>query len=329
MRKSAKRAAGSHFLSNIEVKAIKTAFLFSGQGAQYSGMMRDIAERHTAAKEVFDIADKTLGRSIGKLCFEGAQDDLNLTHNTQPCVLAADLAAYKALEASGITPEAVAGFSLGEYAALVAAGVIDMNDVFSLIQKRADLMQDAVPIGKGAMAAVMKLPAGEVRALCEEVEGYVVPANYNCPGQTVVSGEADAVDRLCELAREKKIRAMKLPVSAPFHCDMMRPAAENLKEPLRKTLFSPPGIPVYMNVDAGRETNPDIIREKLIAQTRSPVRWEETLRNMAGDGVDTFIEVGPGKTLSGFVKKTLKDGVQVFNVTDADTLDAVIGAWRE
>ena len=308
---------------------MKTAFLFSGQGAQYSGMMKDIAERYTAAKEVFGIADKTLGRSISGLCFEGAQDALDLTHNTQPCVLAADLAAYRALEASGITPEAVAGFSLGEYAALVAAGVIDGNDVFPLIQKRADLMQDAVPVGKGAMAAVMKLPVEEVQALCEEVEGYVVPANYNCPGQIAVSGEADAVDRLCELAREKKIRAMKLPVSAPFHCDMMRPAAENLQEPLRKTPFSPPRIPVYMNVDAGRETSPDIIREKLIAQARSPVRWEETLRNMAGDGVDTFVEVGPGQTLSGFVKKTLKEGARVFHVTDADTLKTVIDALRE
>lgn len=308
---------------------MKTAFIFSGQGSQYSGMMKDIAERYTAAKEVFDIADKTLGRSISNLCFEGTQDDLNLTHNTQPCVLAADLAAYKALEASGIIPEAVAGFSLGEYAALVAAGVIDINDVFPLIQKRADLMQDAVPVGRGAMAAVMKLTAEEVQALCEEVEGYVAPANYNCPGQIVVSGEADAVDRLCALAKGKKIRVMKLPVSAPFHCDLMRPAAENLKAPLQKTLFSSPGIPVYMNVDARQEASPNRIREKLIAQAQSPVRWEETLRNMVDDGVDAFVEAGPGKTLSGFVKKTFQEGVQVFNVTDADTLDAVIGALKE
>lgn len=308
---------------------IKTAFIFSGQGAQYPGMMKDIAEKFATAQEVFDIADKTLGRGVGHLCFEGTQDDLNLTHNTQPCVLAADLAAYKALEASGITPEAVAGFSLGEYAALVAAGVIDINGVFPLIQKRADLMQDAVPVGKGAMAAVMRLTAEEVLALCEEVEGYAAPANYNCPGQIVVSGEADAVDRLCALARERKIRAAKLPVSAPFHCGLMGSAAENLKEPLRKTPLSPPNIPVYMNVDARREESPDRIREKLIAQARLPVRWEETLRNMAGDGIDTFVEVGPGKTLSGFVKKTFTEGVRVFHVTDADTLNVVIGALKE
>lgn len=308
---------------------MKTAFLFSGQGAQYPGMMRDIAGRYAAAKEVFDIADKTLGRGIGRLCFEGTQDELNLTHNTQPCVLAADLAAYKALEASGIRPEAVAGFSLGEYAALVAAGVIGLNDVFPLVQKRADLMQDAVPVGQGAMAAVMKLTAEEVRALCEEAEGYVAPANYNCPGQIVVSGEADAVDRLCALARGRKIRAAKLAVSAPFHCDLMRPAAERLKEPLQKILLSPPGIPVYMNVDAQREASPDIIREKLIAQARSPVRWEETLRNMVDDGVDTFVEAGPGATLSGFVKKTFREGVRVFSVTDVDTLSAAVDALKE
>lgn len=312
-----------------EVTAIKTAFIFSGQGAQYPGMMRDIAGRCAAAKEVFDLADRTLGRSISGLCFEGTQDDLNLTHNTQPCVLAADLAAYKALEASGITPEAAAGFSLGEYAALVAAGVIDINDVFPLIQRRADLMQEAVPVGKGAMAAVMRLTAEEVLALCEEAGGYVAPANYNCPGQVVVSGEADAVDRLCALAKERKIRAAKLPVSAPFHCSLMEPAAENLKEPLRKTPLSPPRVPVYMNVDAKRETDPDRIREKLAAQARSPVRWEETLRNMVDDGIDTFIEAGPGNTLSGFVKKTFQEAVRVFNVTGADTLDAVIDALKE
>ena len=312
-----------------EVRVIKTAFIFSGQGAQYPGMMKDIAGRCAAAKEVFDLADRTLGRSIGGLCFEGTQDDLNLTHNTQPCVLAADLAAYKALEASGITPEAAAGFSLGEYAALVAAGVIDINDVFPLIQRRADLMQEAVPVGKGAMAAVMRLTAEEVLALCEEVEGYVAPANYNCPGQIVVSGEADAVDRLCALAKERKIRAAKLPVSAPFHCGLMEPAAENLKEPLRKTPFSPPRVPVYMNVDAKRETDPERIRVKLAAQARSPVRWEETLRNMVDDGIDTFIEAGPGNTLSGFVKKTFQEAVRVFNVTGADTLDAVIDALKE
>ena len=307
---------------------MKTAFIFSGQGAQYPGMMKDIAEHSAEARTVFDIADKTLGRSIRGLCFDGAQEDLNLTHNTQPCVLAADLAAFKAITAAGVKPDAAAGFSLGEYAALVAAGVIDIKDVFQLIQQRADFMQEAVPVGKGAMAAVMKQSAEEVEALCKEVDGYVIPANYNCPGQIVVSGETEAVDKRCEIAKERKIKAVKLAVSAPFHCEMMAPAAENLKGPLAKTQFSVPSVPVYLNVDAKPETDPKAIREKLIQQAKSPVHWEETLRNMAEDGVDTFIELGPGKTLSGFVKKTFGGEVRFFNVTDAETLKAAIEAVR-
>ena len=300
------------------------AFLFSGQGAQYPGMMKDLSGEYADAKEVFDIADNVLDRGISALCFDGMQEELNLTHNTQPCVLASDLAAYKAISAEGIRPDAVAGFSLGEYAALVAAGVIDIGDVFPLIQKRADYMQEAVPVGKGAMAAVMKLPADEVKALCDEVKGYVIPANYNCPGQIVVSGETEAVDRLCKLAKERRIKAMKLAVSAPFHCEMMKPAAENLKGPLNGAKFSIPKIPVYMNVDAQPENNPEIIREKLVQQAMSPVRWEEILRNMAEEGIDTFVELGPGKTLASFVKKTFGEGMRFFNVTNLDTLKTTI-----
>ncbi len=307
---------------------MKIAFIFSGQGAQYPGMMKDIAEQSPEAKDIFSIADQSLGRSVSGLCFEGTQEELNLTHNTQPCVLAADLAAYKAVSAAGIKPDAVAGFSLGEYAALVAAGVVDINDVFPLIQKRADFMQEAVPVGKGAMAAVMKLSAAEVEELCKETEGYVIPANYNCPGQIVVSGEAEAVDRLLETAKDRKIRAMKLAVSAPFHCEMMAPAAEKLEQPLAETKFNTPSVPVYMNVDAQPESDPGAIRAKLILQAKSPVRWEETLRNMAAAGIDTFIELGPGKTLSGFVKKTFGEEVRFFNVTDAETLQAAVEAVR-
>lgn len=305
---------------------MKTAFIFSGQGAQYPGMMKDIAVECSEAKEVFDIADQTLVRKISELCFEGSQEELNLTHNTQPCVLASDLAAYKAIMAVGIRPDAVAGFSLGEYAALVAAGVIDIKDVFPLIQKRADFMQEAVPVGNGAMAAVMKQTAEEVQALCDEVDGYVIPANYNCPGQIVVSGEAEAIDTLYEIAKERKIRAMKLAVSAPFHCEMMEPAVEKLEEPLKETSFYVPTIPVYMNVDAKKELNPESIREKLLLQAKSPVRWEQTLRNMADDGIDTFIELGPGKTLTSFVKKTFsgEDSIQYYNVTDIESLKETV-----
>ena len=310
---------------------MKVAFLFSGQGAQYTGMMKDIAEKSEKAKNIFSIADETLGRSISKLCFEGAQEELNLTHNTQPCVLAADLAAYAAINEKGIQPAAVAGFSLGEYAALVAARAIDLNDVFPVVQKRADYMQEAVPIGKGAMAAVMKLSDTEVEDLCAEVEGYVAPANFNCPGQIVVSGEAEAVDKLLGIAKERKIRAMKLAVSAPFHCEMMNPAAENLRVPLSTITFSAPVVPVYMNVDAEAENEPKRIHEKLILQAKSPVRWEKTLRNMYAAGIDTFIELGPGKTLSGFVKKTFTNGkeISIYNVTDHETLETTITALKE
>ncbi len=310
---------------------MKIAFLFSGQGAQYAGMMKDIAGKSEKAKNVFRIADETLGRSISELCFEGTQEELNLTHNTQPCVLAADLAAYAAVTEKCIQPAAVAGFSLGEYAALVAAGVIDIKDVFPVVQKRADYMQEAVPVGKGAMAAVMKLSDAEVEDLCSEVEGYVAPANFNCPGQIVVSGESEAVDKLLGLTKERKIRATKLAVSAPFHCEMMNSAAESLRVPLSTITFSLPAVPVYMNVDAEAENESEKILEKLILQAKSPVRWEKTLRNMYAAGIDTFIELGPGKTLSGFVKKTFTsgEGVSIYNVTDQETLETTITALKE
>lgn len=308
---------------------MKTAFLFSGQGAQYTGMMKDIVQENQAAQTVFDLADRTLGRCISSLCFEGPQDDLNLTHNTQPCVLAADLAAYAAITSYGIQPDAVAGFSLGEYGALTAAGVIFMENVFPLIQKRADFMQDAVPVGEGAMAAVMKLAADDVIALCSEMRGYVEPANYNCPGQIVVSGEYHAVEQLVQTAKQRKIRVMILPVSAPFHCKMMGPAAERLKAPLVEINLLSASVPVYMNVDGKPSDKPDEIIEKLIEQTKSPVHWEETIRNMYLDGIDTFIELGPGKTLSGFVKKTLpEESVNIYNVTDQLSLESTVMAMK-
>ena len=308
---------------------MKTAFLFSGQGAQYPSMMKDISCWSIAAKEVFDVADRTLNRSISSLCFEGTQEELNLTHNTQPCVLAADLAAYAAIIETGIEPDAVAGFSLGEYAGLVAANAIRIENVFPLIQQRADFMQEAVPVGLGAMAAIMKLTNDEVISLCSEVNGYVISANYNCPGQIVVSGEAEAIDKVLEIAKERKIRAIKLSVSAPFHCDMMSPAAERLRVPIHNTHISTPTIPIYMNVDAKPELDIQKIKEKLIAQAKSPVLWEQTLINMFNDGITTFIELGPGKTLSGFVKKTLGDKVESYHITDISTLQETENALRK
>ena len=307
---------------------MKTAFLFSGQGAQYPGMMKDITEVSKAAREVFDIADRILHRSVSDLCFNGTPEELSLTHNTQPCVLAADLAAYAAISEEGIRPDAVAGFSLGEYAALVAANVINAEDAFPLVQQRADYMQEAVSIGEGAMAAIMKLSEEEVKDLCKETEGYAIPANYNCPGQIVISGETKAIDRILELAKERKVRAIKLSVSAPFHCEMMAPAAEKLIIPLNNISLKKPDVSIYMNVDAMPETDTQQIREKLIDQAKSPVYWEQTIRNMYQDGVDTFIELGPGKTLSGFVKKTLGEDVRICHVTDLETLKETVNTMR-
>lgn len=305
---------------------MKIAFMFSGQGAQFPGMMKDLCEAEPAAREVFDTADRALGRSISGLCFEGTQEDLNLTHNTQPCVLAADLAAAMALRAHGVTCDGAAGFSLGEYAALAYAGSIPMDEVFEIIQYRADSMQDAVAPGKGAMAAMLGGTPEQVEAVCAAVtEGYVVAANYNCPTQTVISGETAAVDQAIALAREIRIRGKKLAVSAPFHCALMEPAAKKLETLFSEKHFEAPAIPVYMNVDAAVNTDADSIPGLLVSQAMSPVHWAQTLRNMQADGFDTFIECGPGRTLSGLAAKTL-EGATILRVGDEQTLSETLAS---
>ena len=305
----------------------RIAFLFSGQGAQTPGMMKDIVDSSEKARAIFDKADAILQRSIADLTFNGTQEDLNLTHNTQPCMIAAELAAYEALIENGIKPDAVAGFSLGEYAALAAAGALSAEDALKVIQIRADAMQEAVPVGQGAMAAVTKQDAETVQALCEEAGGYVIPVNYNCPGQIVVSGENDAVDRLIEIAKTRKIRTVKLAVSAPFHCALMAPAAEKLAEAFKSITFNKPALPCYSNVDAKPYAEDADIAEQLCTQAKSPVLWEQTLRNMATDGVDVFVEVGPGTTLSKFVAKTLGE-VKIFSVNSLEGLNSCIEGLR-
>lgn len=305
---------------------MKIAFLFSGQGAQYPGMMKDLYDAEPAVKAVFDCADKALGRSISGLCFEGTQEDLNLTHNTQPCMLAADLAAAMALDAHGIRPDVVAGFSLGEYAALAYAGCIDVGEAFEMVQIRADAMQEAVAPGEGAMAAMVGGSPEQIEEICAKVTaGYVVPANYNSPVQTVVSGTTAGVDQAIEIAAEAGIRSMKLAVSAPFHCALLEPAARRLEELFPNKTFADPTIPVYMNVNAKIAENGAVVPELLVQQAMSPVRWVQTLQQMYADGVDTFIECGPGKTLTGLVKKTLKD-VKVCRVENQKTLQDTLAA---
>ena len=224
---------------------MKIAFLFSGQGAQYPGMLKDLYETEPAAKGVFDSADRSLGRSISDLCFSGTQEALNLTHNTQPCMLAADLAAGMALSAHGVEPQAVAGFSLGEYAALTFAKAFEVEDAFEMVQLRADAMQEAVAPSEGAMAAMVGGTPEQIEQICARVsDGYVVAANYNSPVQTVVSGTVAGVDQAIALAAAEKIRAIKLAVSAPFHCDLMRPAAQRLEAFFAGKSFVAPCIPV-------------------------------------------------------------------------------------
>ena len=299
---------------------MKIGILFSGQGAQYPGMMKDLCETEPAAKEIFDAADKALGRSVSGVCFDGTQEELNLTHNTQPCMLAGDLAAGMVLKAHGIEADAVAGFSLGEYAALAYAGAISLEDVFKIIQIRADAMQEAVAPGEGGMAAFVGATAAQVEEICVKVtRGYVVAANYNSPVQTVVSGAAAGVDEACELAEAAGLRCVRLAVSAPFHCALMEPAAKRLEAEFETVDFKDPVFPVYMNVDGRPLTDGASVAALLVKQAMSPVRWVKTLENMQADGIDTFIECGAGKTLSGLVKKTLKD-VKILRVENVKTL---------
>lgn len=300
------------------------AFLFSGQGAQYPGMMKNLYDTEPAAKEVFEIADKTLNRKISELCFDGTQEDLNLTHNTQPCMLAGDLAAAMVLKAHGVKAAAVAGFSLGEYAALVYADAFSMADAFRIIQIRADAMQDAVVSGDGAMAAFIGATSEQVEELCAHVKGeYVVPANYNSPLQTVVSGTKAGVDEACRQADASGLRCIKLSVSAPFHCALMEPAAKRLEVEFKNIFFRNPSIPVYMNVDGFPINDRNMIPKLLVKQAMNPVRWVQTLNNLQNDGISIFIECGAGKTLSGLVKKTL-NGVQIFRTENQKTLQSTL-----
>lgn len=303
---------------------MKIAFLFSGQGAQYPGMMKDLYESNKKVKEIYEKSNQVLERSISDLSFWGTQEELNLTHNTQPCVLTADIAAGEALRSFGVKPDVVAGFSLGEYAAMYFAGVLNLDFVFSLIQVRADAMQEACPVGKGAMAALLNVTSSEVEELCNMIkEDYVVPANYNSLVQTVVSGTTEGVDKLLMLAEKKGIRATKLAVSAPFHCKLMEPAAKVLESKLEETVIYEANIPVYLNYTGETLKTSEQTKKMLVYQSYNAVQWVKTLQNMKADGVDTFIECGPGKTLTGLVKKTLKD-VTVLRVENLKTLNETL-----
>ncbi|GFO60808.1 malonyl CoA-acyl carrier protein transacylase [Geomonas silvestris] len=302
------------------------AFIFPGQGSQHPGMGRELAENFKIAKESFEEADDALGFKLSTMCFEGPEEDLKLTANTQPAILAASVAAYRVLKTeSPLSASFVAGHSLGEYSALVAAGALDFADALRTVRARGSFMQDAVPVGVGAMAAILGVENEVLAEICQEAaQGEVVsPANFNSPGQIVVAGHTGAVNRAIEIAKARGFRkAMLLPVSAPFHCALMQPAAERLAGVLEKVAVSGIVIPVVSNVEAKPNSDAARVKGLLVDQVCSPVRWDESVRFMVAQGVTNFVEIGPGKVLAGLVKRIEKE-VQTLNVQDAAGIKAL------
>lgn len=301
----------------------KIAFVFAGQGAQYSGMGQSLCEASPAAKAVFDTADK-LRPGTSEQCFTGTAEELSITKNTQPCLYCVDLAAAKALEEAGVKPDYVAGFSLGEIAALSYAGVFSEEQGFSFVCKRAEAMQKAGEENPGAMAAVLKLKNEQVEELCAGFE-KVWPVNYNCPGQLVCAGEKSQIEEFCQKVAEIGGKAVPLAVSGGFHSPFMESASQALKEVLEPMELSAPQVPVYANYTA--QPYDQTAKELLTQQVKNPVRWQETVETLHSLGVDTFIECGPGKTLCGLIRKTIK-GVKVMNVQDGESLQAAVEAVK-
>lgn len=308
----------------------KTAFVFAGQGAQKIGMGRELAENYKVAEEVFNEATEALGFDIKEMIFEGDEATLMLTENTQPAVVTMSIAVLRVLEEAGFKPDVTAGLSLGEYSAHIASGTIDFADGVRLVKKRGRYMQEEVPEGVGAMAAILGLGSDEVIECAKRAsaEGICEPANFNCPGQIVVSGEVKAVERACEIAKEMGAkRAMMLAVSAPFHCSMLKGAGEKLAKELENVELGEMKIPVVTNVTADYIADVGEVKELLKMQVSNSVKWEESVRRMIADGVDTFVEVGPGKALSGFIKKIDKD-VAIYNVEDLQSLEKTLEALK-
>jgi [acyl-carrier-protein] S-malonyltransferase len=304
----------------------KLAFLFPGQASQYPGMGRELADNHLAARSVFDEADVALGFSVSDLCFSGSEEALKLTANTQPAILTASVATYRVLAENGVQPAFVAGHSLGEFSALVAAGGLGFADAVRLVRRRGEYMQSAVPEGVGAMAAILGLAPAQVAGICRQAaDGQVVaPANLNSPEQTVISGHAEAVKRAVELASAGGAkRAVMLPVSAPFHSSLMQPAAVRLEVDLRATEFHTLRVPLVNNADAELTSSGDEAREGLVRQVTLPVRWEESVRELIDQGVNTFVEVGPGRVLTGLLRQ-IDRSIHVFNVEDEKSLRSTL-----
>ena len=310
----------------------KTAFLFPGQGSQSVGMGKDLADNFSVAREVFEEADQALGFSISKLCFEGPEDELRKTVNTQPAILTVSVAALRVLQQAEISFDITAGHSLGEYSALVGAGVLDFADAVRLVNKRGQFMQEAVPLGEGAMAAVMGMEREKVVEICAEVEkeaGAVQAVNFNCPGQIVIAGKMVAVEKAAAALKAAGAkRAIMLPVSAPFHSTLLQPAAEKLALELEKVSFHEPKLPVVANVTGKISTNSNEIKQLLVTQAANPVLWEDCVATVAAYGATVSVEVGPGKVLTGFTKKIAPE-IATFNVEDMESLQKTLDYFKE
>lgn len=311
---------------------MKTAFLFPGQGSQKVGMMQDLAAQYESVRKRFEEADEALGWKLSELIFEGPAEKLQQTQYTQPAILTASVAAYDLLAQAGITAEYLAGHSLGEYSALVAAGSISFVDAVRTVHARGKFMQEAVPIGEGGMAAIIRLEREKIITICEEfsAQGKIVQAvNFNCPGQVVIAGTTDAVAAACEKMKEAGARrAIPLPVSAPFHSTLMQPAAEKLAQVLHTIEIKEARIPVIANVHAQPVHTSAEIRESLVEQAAHPVLWEDSMHVLLTKGVDTMVEVGPGTVLSGFMKK-IESGVHLEHVENVSSLEATLAYFEE